>query len=268
MDHSNNQPGGFAVGVRALTPEYQRRRCRGHVRSPPWPRPPVVPKRDQPPLPPGRRRYKRAAWPGGIGAGSGAPTGLVPSGRRREPPLPRWARRPKGAETPGQCPPPKTGASAGCSRRCWSRPRWSWSRPLPWPSFWAPIRMSSPRFTPPAPPCLQVTRPPPSRGRAVRHGPGRGQRDREPPCRARPRREPHPSLVAQSVNGGIRPAGDGVGHRFPERGWGDRGSLRRPVRSDILSIPNLVPGDGAAAALVRRAPCRSPSPRMRAPRGP
>jgi hypothetical protein len=53
-----------------------------------------------------------------------------------------------------------------------------------------------------------------------------------------------PSLVAQSVNGGIRPAGDGVGHRFRERGWGDRGSLRRPGRRDIL---DLVPGDGAAA---------------------
>ena len=39
-----------------------------------------MPKRDQPPLPPGRRRYKRAAWPGGIGDASGAPTGSVPSG--------------------------------------------------------------------------------------------------------------------------------------------------------------------------------------------
>ncbi len=91
----------------------------------------------------------------------------------------------------GVVPSPKTGASAGCSRRCWSRPRWSWSRASPWPSFWAPIRMSSPRFILPAPPCRPVTRPPPIRGRAVPHGPGRGQRDREPPCRARPRREPH-----------------------------------------------------------------------------
>ena len=129
-----------------------------------------MPKGDQPPLPPSR--YQREAWPGGIHAGSGAPTGLVRSGRR-EPSLPRWARRPKGAATPRQYPPPKTGASAGCSRRCWSRPRWSWSRPLPWLSFWAPITMSSPRFTPPAPPCRPVTRPPPSRGQAIRSGPGR-----------------------------------------------------------------------------------------------
>jgi hypothetical protein len=58
------------------------------VRSAPWPRPFVVPKRHQPLLPPGRRRGgQRAVWPGGMGVGSGAPTDSVPSGRR-QPPLP------------------------------------------------------------------------------------------------------------------------------------------------------------------------------------
>ena len=147
-----------------------------------------------------------------------------------------------------QCPPPRTGASAGCSRRCWSRPRWPWSRPLPWPSFWAHIRMSSPRFT------SAGTAVPSGHTTSPKQGPSGPARGRSKATRSRGSVPEHghdgnrtASLVAQSVNGRIRPAGDGVGHRFPERGWGDRGSLRRPGRSDILSIADHVPGDGAAA---------------------
>ena len=54
MDHPKTA--GRPPEVPALTPRYPRRRCRGNVRSAPWPRPFVVPKRHQPLLPPGRRR--------------------------------------------------------------------------------------------------------------------------------------------------------------------------------------------------------------------
>jgi hypothetical protein len=145
----------------------------------------------QPLLPPGRRRgCQRAAgqeeWGPGlalrrtqsprVGGSRHSLTGFGGRSKRRH----RGGAIPR---RPTRAPLVRLGAGHGRVGRG--------GRPLSWPSFWTPLRMSSPLFTPPAPTCLLVTRPHPRGGRPVPHMLSGGQRDREPPCRARPLREPH-----------------------------------------------------------------------------